>query len=219
MSPVSVLCMPVINAINMMHFFMQCPPQLWVWIFPNDLLHEGTSCTDTKLLPDTVNTDVNVTVQWTPVASSDCIIISDVSRTRCPMSTLTLSPLSMADTDQYFYVATADSSSQYIHHYQWPGIPRGDSYYYLLIYKWENHFFKMKSDVGMFPINYVCLSVCLSVRPSVRSSVRYSTTRNEASKERYQRPQCYISMDFKMVIFLKLKGYGVKHERKSQYVN
>ena len=45
----------------------------------------------------------------------------------------------------------------------------------------------------------VRLSVCLSV------CYRYSgTTSYKAAKERYRRLQCYLGMDFKKAIFLKL---------------
>ena len=84
---------------------------------PSDPLYEGTSrtLTCTVTLPDTVDTDVTVDVQWTSVASSDRVMISPVTSMRSPfISTLTLSPLSMSDAGQYSCVATADSSSQYI---------------------------------------------------------------------------------------------------------
>ena len=84
---------------------------------PSGTLYEGTSHTLTcsVTLPDTVDTDVTVDVQWTPVASSDRVTISPVTSMRSPfISTLTLSPLSMSDAGQYSCEATADSSSQYI---------------------------------------------------------------------------------------------------------
>ena len=84
---------------------------------PSGPLYEGTSRTLTcsVTLPDTVDTDVTVDVQWTPVASSDRVTISPVTSMRSPfISTLTLSPLSMSDAGQYSCEATADSSSQYI---------------------------------------------------------------------------------------------------------
>ena len=80
-------------------------------------LYEGTShtLTCTVTLPDTVDTNVTVDVQWTPVASSDRVMTSPVTSMRSPfISTLTLSPLSMSDAGQYSCEATADSSSQYI---------------------------------------------------------------------------------------------------------
>ena len=84
---------------------------------PSGPLYEGTSQTlsCTVTLPDTVDTDVNVTVQWTHNGTMTDVMISDVSSMRSPfISTLTLSPLSMTDAGQYSCVATADSSSQYI---------------------------------------------------------------------------------------------------------
>ena len=84
---------------------------------PSGPLYEGTSQTlnCTVTLPDTVDTDVNVTVQWTHNGTMTDVMISDVSSMRSPfISTLTLSPLSMSDAGQYSCVATADSSSQYI---------------------------------------------------------------------------------------------------------
>ena len=84
---------------------------------PSDLLYESTSqtLTCTVSLPDTVDIDVNVTVQWTLATASDPVVISNVSSMRPPfISTLTLSPLSMTDAGQYSCVATADSSSHYI---------------------------------------------------------------------------------------------------------
>ena len=55
-----------------------------------------------------MDTDVTVTVQWTPDTTSDRVSISPF------ISTLTLSPLSMTDATQYSCMATADSASQYI---------------------------------------------------------------------------------------------------------
>ena len=84
---------------------------------PSGPLYEGTSQTLTcsVTLPDAVDTDVTVDVQWAPVASSDRAVISTVSGMRPPfISTLTFSTLSMSDAGQYSCEATADSSSQYI---------------------------------------------------------------------------------------------------------
>ena len=84
---------------------------------PSGPLYEGTSqtLTCTISLPDTVNTNVTVTVQWTHNDTMTDVMISDVSNLRSTfISTLTLSPLSMTDAGQYSCVATADSSSQYI---------------------------------------------------------------------------------------------------------
>ena len=85
---------------------------------PSGPLYEGTSLTLTCniTLPDTVDSeDVTVDVQWTPVDSSDRVMISTVSSMRSPfISTLTLSPLKMSDSGQYSCRATATSPSQYI---------------------------------------------------------------------------------------------------------
>ena len=84
---------------------------------PSGPLYEGTSqtLTCTVTLPDTVDTDVTVTVHWTPDTTSDRVSISPVSSMRSPfISTLTLSPLSMTDATQYSCMATADSASQFI---------------------------------------------------------------------------------------------------------
>ena len=82
---------------------------------PSGPLYEGTSQTlnCTVTLPDTVDTDVNVTIQWTH--NGTVIDVMIVFNLRSPfISTLTLSPLSMTDAGQYSCVATADSSSHYI---------------------------------------------------------------------------------------------------------
>ena len=84
---------------------------------PSGPLYEGTSrtLTCTVTLPDTVDTDVTVDVHWTSAASTDRVMISNVTSMRSPfISTLTLSPLNMSDAGQYSCEATADSSSQYI---------------------------------------------------------------------------------------------------------
>ena len=88
---------------------------------PSDSLYEGTSQTLTcsVTLPDTVDTDVNVTVDWTldstPITSSDRVVVSPVSSVRPPFnSTLRLSPLILTDAGQYSCQATATSSSPYI---------------------------------------------------------------------------------------------------------
>ena len=84
---------------------------------PSGPLYEGTSQTliCSVILPDTVDTDVTVDVQWTPAASSDHATTSNVSNTRPPfISTLTFRPFNMSDAGQYSCEATADSSSQYI---------------------------------------------------------------------------------------------------------
>ncbi|CAI8047962.1 hypothetical protein GBAR_LOCUS26512 [Geodia barretti] len=81
------------------------------------LLYEGSAVTMTcaATLPPSVDTDVNVTVQWTPAISSDRVSISTPSSSRSPFtSTLTISPLAIADTGQYYCEVTVHSSSQYI---------------------------------------------------------------------------------------------------------
>ena len=87
------------------------------------LLYEGTLQTMTcnVTLPDTVDTNVNVTIDWILdtniiiITTSDRIIISPVSSLMSPfISTLTFDPLIMSDAGQYYCQSTADSSSQYI---------------------------------------------------------------------------------------------------------
>ncbi|CAI8012405.1 hypothetical protein GBAR_LOCUS7955 [Geodia barretti] len=81
------------------------------------LLYEGSAVTltCTATLPPSVDTDVNVTVQWTLAISSDRVSISPPSSSRSPFtSTLTISPLAIADTGQYYCEVTVHSSSQYI---------------------------------------------------------------------------------------------------------
>ena len=83
---------------------------------PSGPLYEGTSqtLTCTVTLLDTVDTDVNVTIQWTHNGTMTDVM-TDGFNMRSPfISTLTLSPLSMTDAGQYSCVATADSSSHYI---------------------------------------------------------------------------------------------------------
>ena len=89
---------------------------------PSGLLYEGTlqTMTCTVTLPDTVDTDVTVTVDWilntTTIANtSDRNIISPVSTMMSSfISLLTFNPFIMNDVGQYSCHATADSSSQYI---------------------------------------------------------------------------------------------------------
>ena len=88
---------------------------------PSGPLYEGTSQTLTcnVSLPDTVDSDVTVTVDWTlnstTITTSDRVVISAVSSVRSPfISTLRLTPLIMTDAGQYSCQATAHSSSQYI---------------------------------------------------------------------------------------------------------
>ena len=101
----------------MSHYVTVVPTPTVDLSVPSGLLYEGTSqtLTCTVTLPDTVDTDVNVTVKWTHNGTMTDVMISDVSSMRSPfISTLTLSPLSMTDAGQYSCVATADSSSHYI---------------------------------------------------------------------------------------------------------
>ena len=89
---------------------------------PSGLLYEGTlqTMTCTITLPDTVDTDVTVTVHWilnttTIGTTSDRIMVFPISGVMSPfISTLTFNPLIMNDAGQYSCQATADSSSQYI---------------------------------------------------------------------------------------------------------
>ena len=84
---------------------------------PSGPLYEGTSQTLTcsVTLPGTVDTDVNVTVDWThdstPINSSVHVVVSPGPPF---MSTLRLSPLIMTDAGQYSCQATATSTSPYI---------------------------------------------------------------------------------------------------------
>ena len=88
----------------------------------NELLYEGTLQTMTcnVTLPDTVDTNVNVTIDWildTNIinSTSDHVIISPVSSLMSPfISTLTFDPLIRDDAGQYYCQSTADSTSQYI---------------------------------------------------------------------------------------------------------
>ena len=87
------------------------------------LLYEGTlqTMTCTVTLPDTVDTDVTVIVDWilhstnTIITTSDCIMVFPASGVMSPFtSSLTFNPLIINDAGQYTCHATADSSSQYI---------------------------------------------------------------------------------------------------------
>ena len=88
----------------------------------SELLYEGTLQTMTcnVTLPDTVDTNVNVTIDWILgtniiITTSDRIIISPVSSMMSPfISTLTFNPLIISDAGQYYCRSTADSTSQYI---------------------------------------------------------------------------------------------------------
>ena len=96
----------------------------------SELLYEGTLQTMTcnVTLPDTVDTNVNVTIDWILgtniiITTSDRIIISPVSSMMSPfISTLTFNPLIISDAGQYYCQSTADSSSQYITPSTTPGI-------------------------------------------------------------------------------------------------
>ena len=88
----------------------------------SELLYEGTLQTMTcnVTLPDIVDTNVNVTIDWILgtniiITTSDRIIISPVSSMMSPfISTLTFNPLIISNAGQYYCQSTADSSSQYI---------------------------------------------------------------------------------------------------------
>lgn len=88
----------------------------------NGPLYEGTSHTLICIitLPQTVDTDITITVDWTMdntiiTNTSGRVIISPVSSMSPPfISTLTFHPLTINDAGQYSCHATANSSSQYI---------------------------------------------------------------------------------------------------------
>ena len=80
-------------------------------------LEEGSSLmlTCTATLPPSVDTDVNITVKWTPNTNSNQVLISPPSSLRSPfISTLALSPLATTDSGLYSCEVTVSSSSQYI---------------------------------------------------------------------------------------------------------
>ena len=84
---------------------------------PSGPFYEGTSqtltCTATLNLP--VNSDMAVSLHWTPATNSDRVTISSLSSQRSPfISTFTLSPLVMSDTGLYSCEATVCSPSQNI---------------------------------------------------------------------------------------------------------
>ena len=86
---------------------------------PSGPLYEGTTHTliCTVTLPSSVDTDVNVTTDWTPhiVSSDSRVTILPPSSLRSQfISTLTIRPLTRSDVGQYSCTATADSASQYI---------------------------------------------------------------------------------------------------------
>ena len=84
---------------------------------PRGTLFQGTSLTlsCTATLPPSVDTNVNVTIQWIPNITDNRVTITPASSLQSPfISTLTISPLAMADTGMYSCVASADSTSKYI---------------------------------------------------------------------------------------------------------
>ena len=84
---------------------------------PSGPLYEGTSqtLTCTATLSPSVDTDTNVTVLWTHNIPHDRVTISPPTSPKPPYtSTLTVSPLTMADAGRYSCVASANSSSHYI---------------------------------------------------------------------------------------------------------
>ena len=76
-------------------------------------LNEGSALTltCTATLPPSVDTDVNVTIQWTPNNSMrDRVSVSFPSSSGSPfVSTLTISPLAMTDAGLYYCEASARS--------------------------------------------------------------------------------------------------------------
>ena len=85
---------------------------------PSGPLYEGTSQTLTcsVTLPDAVDTNVTVAVDWTldstPITPSDRVVVPLASGVMSPfISTLRLRPLVMTDAGQYSCQATAHSSS------------------------------------------------------------------------------------------------------------
>ena len=105
-------------------------PTTTLMIPTSELLYEGTLQTMTcnVTLPDTVDTNVNVTIDWILgtniiITTSDRIIISPVSSMMSPfISTLTFNPLIISDAGQYYCQSTADSTSQYITPSTTPGV-------------------------------------------------------------------------------------------------
>ena len=86
---------------------------------PSGPLYEGTTHTliCTVTLPSSVDTDVNVTIDWTShiILTDSRVTILPPSSLRFPfISTLTIRLLSRTDVGQYSCTATADSASQYI---------------------------------------------------------------------------------------------------------
>ena len=80
-------------------------------------LNEGTSLilTCTATLPPWVDTDVNITINWTADISNERVTLSPPTSDRSPfISTLTLSPLLLTDSGLYYCEVSAASSSPYI---------------------------------------------------------------------------------------------------------
>ena len=88
---------------------------------PNGSIYEGTRQTLTCIvvLPDYVDTDVNVVVEWlfesSPLLSSDRINISQVTiQSFLFFSTLTFSPIGISDTGHYSCQSIFTSLSPHI---------------------------------------------------------------------------------------------------------
>ena len=84
---------------------------------PSSPLYEGTTQTLTcnATLPSSVDTDVNVVVNWTLAVNGDRVTIVNPSNQKSPfISTLMLSPLTMADAGLYSCEVTAHTLSPYI---------------------------------------------------------------------------------------------------------
>ena len=83
----------------------------------SSLLYEGSAVTltCTATLHPSVDTDVNLTAQWTPAISRNRVATSPPSSSRYPFtSTLAISPLAITDAGQYNCEVIAYSSSPYI---------------------------------------------------------------------------------------------------------
>ena len=80
-------------------------------------LNEGTSLTltCTATLPPWVDTDVNITINWTADISNGRVTLSPPTSDRSPfISILTLSALLLSDSGLYYCEVYAASSSPYI---------------------------------------------------------------------------------------------------------
>ena len=105
--------------LNSVHSLSSVPAPDVTLSVPSGSLYEGTTHTliCTVTLPSSVDTDVNVTIDWTShiISSDSRVTILPPSSLRSPfISTLTIRPLSRSDVGQYSCTATADSASQYI---------------------------------------------------------------------------------------------------------